>query len=43
MAPAVLLGFVTALPGAAGFSQMLACAAAFCLLALVCMLAYRKG
>ena len=41
VAPAVLLGFVTASPGAAGFFQMLVCAAGFCLVSLVCMLAYR--
>ena len=41
VAPAVLLGFVTASPGAVGFFQMLVCAAEFCLVSLVCMLAYR--
>lgn len=41
VAPAVLLGFVTASPGAVGFFQMLVCAAGFCLVSLVCMLAYR--
>lgn len=42
VAPAILLGFVAASPGAVGFFQMLVCAAAFCLLALVCMVGYRK-
>lgn len=42
VAPAVLLGFVAASPGAQGFFQMLVCAAGFCLIALVCMLFYRR-
>ena len=41
VAPAILLGFVTASPGASGFFSMLVCAAAFCVVALLCMLAYR--
>ena len=43
VAPAILLGFVSACPGAHGFFQMLVCAAVFCAAALVCMLFYRKG
>lgn len=42
VAPAILLGFTTAQPGAEGFFKMLMCAAGFCLIALVCMIAYRK-
>lgn len=42
VAPAVLLGFVTAHPGAAGFFQMLVCAAGFCLVSLAVMVLYRK-
>ena len=42
VAPALLLGFVAASPGAAGFFQMLMCAAAFCVISLVLMAFYRK-
>ena len=42
VAPAILLGFVAASPGEQGFFQMLVCAAGFCLIALVCMLFYRR-
>ncbi len=42
VAPALLLGFVEATPGAGGFFQMLMCAAAFCVISLVCMAFYRK-
>lgn len=42
LAPALLLGFVSAYPGAHGFFLMLLCAAAFCLISLVCMAFYRK-
>lgn len=42
VAPALLLGFVSATPGAQGFFHMLLCAAAFCIISLVCMAFYRK-
>ena len=42
VAPASLLGFVAAQPGAGGFFQMLVCAAGFCLISLVVMVLYRK-
>lgn len=42
VAPAVLLGFTTAQPGASGFFQMLVCAAGFCLVSLAVMVLYRK-
>lgn len=42
VAPALLLGFVAASPGAPGFFQMLLCAAGFCLVSLVLMAFYRK-
>ena len=42
VAPALLLGFVAASPGAQGFFQMLICAAGFCLISLVLMVFYRK-
>ena len=42
VAPAILLGFVSAAPGAAGFFRMLVCAAGFCVISLACMLGYRK-
>ena len=41
VAPAILLSFVQAAPGAAGFQGMMACAAVFCLMAFGCMLLYR--
>lgn len=43
VAPALLLGFVSATPGAQGFFHMLLCAAAFCIISLVSMAFYRKG
>ncbi len=42
VAPAILLGFVAAQPGAGGFFQMLVCAAGFCLISLAVMVLYRK-
>lgn len=42
VAPALLLGFVTANPGAQGFCQMLFCASAFCLVAFCCTVSYRQ-
>ena len=42
VAPALLLGFVSATPGAQGFFHMLLCAATFCIISLVCMAFYRK-
>ena len=41
VAPAILLSFVQAAPGAAGFPGMMVCAAVFCLMAFGCMLLYR--
>ncbi len=41
VAPAILLGFVTAAPGADGFFRMLLCATVFCLVSLIVMLFYR--
>ncbi|MDO4183437.1 MAG: MFS transporter [Coriobacteriia bacterium] len=43
VAPAVLVGFVAANPGAAGFQHLLMCVAAFCVLAFACMIAYQKN
>lgn len=37
VAPALLLGFVSATPGAQGFFHMLLCAAMFCVISLVRM------
>ena len=42
VAPAILLGFVSAMPGAQGFFNMLLCAAMFCVLSLACMVFYKK-
>lgn len=42
VAPAVLLGFVSATPGASGFFHMMVCAAGFCVVSLACMVLYRK-
>lgn len=42
VAPAILLGFVSATPGAQGFFNMLLCAAMFCVLSLACMVFYKK-
>lgn len=42
VAPAILLGFVSAAPGAQGFFNMLLCAAAFCVLSLISMVFYKK-